>query len=257
MSAIREWLFRQWYAYVNRKDTRAEILFMNYGFHDPSEHIPLEAADEINRYSIQLYHRLASRIPLKGKDLIEIGSGRGGGLDYVCRTFKPHTAIGIDLDPSAAEFGNRHYASPGLKFMQGDAQRLNLPNASADVIINVESSHRYPDFPSFMHEVVRILRPGGTFLYTDFRYPHEMSDLKKDLDASGLRIVEEVNINPQVIASLDADAQRRKELVGRLVPGLLQKTALNFAGAPGSKTYRQIAEGAYLYYIYIMQKKGD
>lgn len=253
MQALREWLFRQWYAYVNNKDKNAEILFMNYGYHDPAQQISLVSSDEINRYSIQLYHRLAAAVPLQGRDLVEVGCGRGGGLDYICRTFKPRTALGIDLDPTAAEFGNRHYKTSGLKFTQGDAQKLDLPDASADVILNVESSHRYPDMEAFLKEVVRLLRPGGYFLYTDFRYPNEMETLLKQLKNTGLQIIDEQNINPNVVLALDEDAQRRTELVKRLVPALLQKTALNFAGVPGSKTYRQILSGEYIYYIYIMR----
>lgn len=254
MQVLREWLFRQWYAYVNNKDKNAEILFMNYGYHDAQKPATLEKSDEINRYSIQLYHRLAERGEIEDKDIVEIGCGRGGGLDWVCRTYRPKSAIGIDLDATAAEFGNRHYTTPGLRFMQGDAQKLQLKDKSADFVINVESSHRYPDMVSFLNEVKRILRPGGTFLYTDFRYPHEMEELGRQLAQTGLQILEETNINKEVIASLDMDAQRRKELIKRMAPEFLQKTALNFAGVPGSKTYRQILDGEYIYYIYVMQK---
>lgn len=34
---------------------------------------------------------------LKGQTIVEVGSGRGGGLEYVKRTMKAETAIGIDF----------------------------------------------------------------------------------------------------------------------------------------------------------------
>jgi len=103
---LRENFFRIWYWYVNKVDKNADILFMNYGYHDDNEHIELDPIDEPNRYSVQLYHRVAKMADLAGKDIVEVGCGRGGGLDYVTRRFKPATALGVDLDATAAEFGN-------------------------------------------------------------------------------------------------------------------------------------------------------
>ena len=53
--------------------------------------------------------------------------------------------------------------------MQGDAQNLPFPDESFDAVINVEASHIYPNFERFLGEVARVLRPGGHFLYADFR----------------------------------------------------------------------------------------
>ena len=47
--------------------------------------IPLEQADEIDRYSIQLYHRTAAQIDLEGKDVFEASCGHGGAASYVTR----------------------------------------------------------------------------------------------------------------------------------------------------------------------------
>jgi fatty-acid O-methyltransferase len=57
----------------------------------------------------------------------------------------------------------------GLDFVQGDAQNLHFPDQSFDAVINVEGSHIYPNFERFLGEVARVLRPGGHFLYADFR----------------------------------------------------------------------------------------
>ena len=59
---------------------------------------------------------------------------------------------------------------PGLTFVQGDAQKLPFSAQSLDAVINVEASHCYPNFPGFLAEVARVLRPGGHFLYADFRF---------------------------------------------------------------------------------------
>ena len=166
MSNFVEWAFRKWYWYVNTVDRDAEILFMNYGYAG-NQNIELEPHEEINRYSIQLYHLLADSVELKNKHIVEIGSGRGGGLAYVKKCFSPASAKGIDLDKTAIRFSNEFYDDPGISFQRGDAQNIPLDSNAYDAVLNVESSHRYPEIHLFFSEVERILRPGGYFLYTE------------------------------------------------------------------------------------------
>ena len=251
---FRESLFRIWYWYVNKLDKNAEILFMNYGYSDKDQEVPLDEQNEPNRYSIQLYHHLASATDIKNKDIIEIGCGRGGGISYITKNFSPASAKGIDLDKQAISFCNRYYSLNGLSFLQGDAQNLSLENNTCDVVINVESSHRYPDMSAFLGEVSRILRPKGYFLFTDFRYDYEIEDLRKELELSGMSVLKERFINEEVVAALELDDARKRKLVKRLTPKVLHKIALNFAGAIGSETYNQFASRKYVYFSYVLKK---
>ncbi|MHC1702620.1 MAG: class I SAM-dependent methyltransferase [Tenuifilaceae bacterium] len=251
---FRKWLFRTWYWYVNNVDKKGEVQFMNYGYSEKDEEIPLEVHDEPNRYSIQLYHQLAKTLNLKDKSIVEVGCGRGGGLSYITRKFETKYALGIDLDKTAIEFCNKQHAHKALSFMQGDAQKLPLSDNSCDVVLNVESSHRYPDIDQFLSEVKRILRPEGHFLLTDFRYDYEMEEFKKIIDRSGLQLISEKYITKEVVAALEMDDKRKREIVYRLAPRFLHKTALNFAGAVGSKTYNQFFTRKYEYFNYVLKK---
>lgn len=254
MSALREWAFRTWYWYVNSIDQNGEILFMNYGYSDPASPVALDLRDEANRYSIQLYDLLARAVDLKGKDIAEVGCGRGGGLSYIARKYMPATALGVDLDRQAVSFCNQHYRLAGLAFQQGDAQQLNLKDGSFDALFNVESSHRYPRMELFLREVKRLLRPQGYFLFVDFRYDHEIAELNNQLLATGMKIIGEQSITANVVEALQADDSRKRTLVQKLAPRCLQTIALNFAGAVGSETYNQFASRKYEYRFYIVQK---
>lgn len=251
---LRENLFRLWYWYVNKVDKNAEILFMNFGYDDDKVQVQLDEKNEANRYSIQLYHHLAVEIDLKNKDMVEIGCGRGGGLAYIAETFSPKTALGVDLNQQAADFCNRFYKHNGLSFQQGDAQNLKLEDNAYDVVMNVESSHRYPDMKAFLGEVKRILRSDGHFLFTDFRYDYEMDELKQQLAKTGMTILMEKEINNEVVKALEKDDKRRRDLVVKLTPKFIHKTALNFAGTIGSETYEQFKSRKYVYFSYVMQK---
>jgi ubiquinone/menaquinone biosynthesis C-methylase UbiE len=252
--SFRVWMFRAWYGYLNKIDKDAAILFMNFGYADTDQIIRLDAHDESNRYSVQLYHHLASNVDIINKDICEIGCGRGGGLEYITRFFSPDSAIGIDLDKSAVVFCNRYYSVKGLSFLQGDAQEIKLDNSSCDVVINVESSHRYPDMNLFLKEVYRILRPEGYLLFADFRYDFEISILQKQLLSSGMTILKEEFITRQVVNALKLDDERKRMLVKKITPIFLHKVALNFAGAIGSETYNRFVSGEYVYFNYILKK---
>lgn len=252
---LREQMFRAWYWYVNNRDKNAEILFMNYGYNNDNQVVKLKDDDENNRYSIQLYHHLAAEAVLKDKDILEVGCGRGGGLAYVHKTFKPANAMGVDLDTGAVVFCTKNYPSDNISFEQGDAQNLSFEDNSYDVLLNVESSHRYPEFHLFLNEVKRILRPDGYFLYTDFRYDWEMDDLHKSIEEMGFEIIKQKTITRNVVKALELDDQRKRDLVKKLVPGFISKIALNFAGTIGSETYNQFDTGKYEYYSYVLRKK--
>ena len=115
---FREMLFRIWYWYVSKVDKNAEVLFMNYGFSEDGKHISLDPKNEANRYSIQLYNHLAVDAEINNKDIIEIGCGRGGGLEYITNTFQPASATGVDLNGRAVKFCNQHYKQENMNFSE-------------------------------------------------------------------------------------------------------------------------------------------
>ena len=89
---------------------------------------------------------------------------------YLTRTFQPKSYTALDLNPAGISFCQQRHRVDGLTFVQGDAEHLPFEADTFDAVINVEASHCYPDFPRFLAEVARVLRPGGHFLYADFRF---------------------------------------------------------------------------------------
>ena len=159
-------------------------LFLNYGYEeDPPMALPLAASDEPHRFFIQLYHRTATQVDLSGKRVLEVSCGHGGGSSYLTRTLKPASYTGLDLNPAGIEFCKTRHHLPGLEFVHGDAQNLPFPDDSFDAVVNVEASHLYPDVPRFLAEVARVLRPGGHFLYADFRRRSAVAEWEAELAA--------------------------------------------------------------------------
>lgn len=251
---VKESLIKVWYSIVSKLDKNADVQFMNYGYTCPDLKISLDSDDEDNRYPIQLYHQIACKADLSGKDILEVGSGRGGGLAYLVESFSPNSAVGVDLNQNAISFCDKHYDLPELSFTQANAEKLPFKDNSIDVVLNVESSHRYESMVNFMSEVKRVLRPGGQFLITDFRHDYRMAHLRKTFAESGLHQLLEEFITQKVVRALEKDDGRKRRLIRSLVPWYFHRTALNFAAVKGTRTYNNFVEEKILYFNYVLQK---
>jgi SAM-dependent methyltransferase len=247
MMNVTPWMFRVLYRLINRFDRDKIVSFMNFGYSSDGADLNLSPEDEKNRYPIQLYRHLTDRIDLSDKALVEIGCGRGGGLSHTAANSGASSLIGIDIEKTAVEFASREYRRENLSFLKGNAEKIPLPDNSCDVVLNVESSHRYLSFDKFVKEVARILKPGGTFLLTDFRYPYEWPDFRDNLSSAGLENQWECDITGNVLLALRKDTPRRLELVRNLTPRVLQKGIINFSGGEGSETYRFFENHTYEY----------
>ncbi len=248
------------YGYISRIDRRAELLCINYGYHDDAydgQPLELSTALQSHRYQLQLYDHIARAIDWSGREALEVGSGRGGGAGYVAGRYAPRSYIGLDLARGATDFCNRYYSVPGLSFENGNAESLPFPDERFDIVLNVESALDYPRVERFFAEVARVLKPGGHFLYADIRYWEEMVIWRQQLAALGLEPVSEEDITPQVRRALDLDYERKLRLVAAHVPRMLRAHFGYFAGLTGAGLYRdRPRNGTRIYLNFVFRKRG-
>lgn len=58
--------------------------------------------------------------------MVEVGSGRGGGLEYIHRTMGPAHSYGIDFSENQVQFCQQSYGQvEGLSYAQGDSEKLD------------------------------------------------------------------------------------------------------------------------------------
>jgi len=231
---------------------------MNYGWADISseaKEIPLSKMDEPDRYNIQLYHHVASVIDLRGLDVLEISCGRGGGASYIITHLNPRSLVGIDITAEAIHLCTRNYTIPGLSFIRGDAESLQFEDKPFDVIINIESSHNYMSMEKFLNEVYRLLKKDGYFLFADFRYKEHINFLRQQLINSGLTLMNEERITPNIIQALDLDSERKKEFINQKIPRIFRGIAEELMGIKGTNTfYSKLMSGDVEYKNFVMRK---
>ena len=106
------------------------------------------------------------------------------------------------------------------------------------------------NFDRFLPEMVRVLRPGGHFLYADFRGFLEYDAWDAALADMPMRMVSKRVINTEVLRGMDNNSPRYLGLVARHLPKFLQSFGRLFAGLPGTLTYRQLQGGKLSYRMY-------
>jgi phthiocerol/phenolphthiocerol synthesis type-I polyketide synthase E len=205
----------------------------------------------LNKNTIKLVLEVIGDCDLTDRDVLDVGSGRGGTVSVVAMYFHARRVTGIDLSASAVSFCQRSYRYPHVQFREGDAEELPFDDASFDVITNVESSHSYPVIERFYHGVFRVLRPGGSFLYTDL-FPHDVMVRNTEmLQRIGFTVERDRDITRNVLLSCDETAAAKLGAYDGTNDRMFMG---NFLGTPDSQVYSGMRLGTMSYRILKLRK---
>ena len=91
--------------------------------------------------------------------LLNVGSSSGIMDAEFAKEFRE--VIGIDIDEAAIGHARATFHLPNLRFELGDGLNIPHPDASFDVLICSQVYEHVPDQPRLMHELERVLKPGG------------------------------------------------------------------------------------------------
>jgi demethylmenaquinone methyltransferase/2-methoxy-6-polyprenyl-1,4-benzoquinol methylase len=131
-------------------------------------------------------HRLwkdaaAARLnPQPGETVIDCAGGTGDmarRLERMARAAQRRRGgqaariVVIDANASMIAAGRERGARPGVAWAVGDAQRLPLPQGSADAYCIAFGLRNVTDIAAALAEARRVLRPGGRFLCLEFSRP--------------------------------------------------------------------------------------
>lgn len=255
---LQKHLWRLWYQGLAITWRSRAWTFMNYGWFpdDDAEPFPLRPEDEPDRCFIGLYHLLATQLDLDGKRVLEVGSGRGGGVSYLARYHAPLEAIGVDYSSSAVRLAKRlHTGIPNLQFQTGDAERLPFPDESFDAVINVESSHCYADMDGFLSEVDRVLLPGGKLAWVDLRGRGMLPATEESFARSGLALLASADITENVCRALDVMHERKITLIESFP--VFRALAKQFSATKGSMLYTALRNGQAVYLSKLLEKPAS
>ena len=116
-------------------------------------------------------HEIERFLP-EGRSLNILDVGTGTGFFAILLAEKGHRVEGIDLTPAMLEEARwlAKQRNLDITFREMDAQNLDYPNDSFDVVISRNLTWTLPDPESAYAEWFRVLKPGGVLLNFDAAY---------------------------------------------------------------------------------------
>ena len=192
---------------------------------------------------------------LEGKEILEIGSGRGGGASWISKTMNPKSLVALDYSEKAVNRCIEWYSSQeNLIFLEGNAENLPFEDETFDVVYNVESSHCYGNMANFVAEVYRVLKPNGKFSWADLRASEAVKETEDIFNKSKLKIIKSETITDEVIKALDSIHDKKIEMINSYVPKIINNAFKDFAGVKDSKIYNSFKNGNAVYLSKVLQK---
>tara|TARA_R110000868_G_scaffold84890_1_gene239152 strand:+ start:109 stop:807 length:699 start_codon:yes stop_codon:yes gene_type:complete len=137
------------------------VKFMNHGYYPPFELVK----NEPQKNQASLYVYLLDGINTNNLKVLDVGCGRGGGINILKKYYQFSEIHGCDINEIGIDYCKSYINN--VEFKINDAENLNYENEYFDIVINIESSHCYKNIDKFHNEVFRVLKPNGYFLYAD------------------------------------------------------------------------------------------
>ena len=112
----------------------------------------------------QLTHLIARETGIaKGSTVVDVGCGYGGTARILANGFGAHVT-GYTLSKAQYDYAMEKTGEGGNpQYRHQNWFDNDLPDASVDVAISIESSEHMEDKPRFFSEISRVLKPGGRF----------------------------------------------------------------------------------------------
>lgn len=137
----------------------------------PGDPEALKAVDEFHTGGRAATEALLAHVDIHpGMRVLDIGAGIGGTARHIARTHKVHVT-GVDLTHSYVEvakaLNDRTGMADDVTMIVGSALDLPVAAGSFDLAVMLHVGMNIDDKMHLMHEVARVLKPGGHFALFD------------------------------------------------------------------------------------------
>jgi SAM-dependent methyltransferase len=96
------------------------------------------------------------------KDVLDLACGVGYGTAHLAAVAR--SVVGADVSEEAVRYAGSRYAASNVSYVVADATSLPFGAGAFDTVCSFETIEHLPDRDAYLAEVVRVLRPGGTYV---------------------------------------------------------------------------------------------
>ncbi|WP_434635090.1 class I SAM-dependent methyltransferase [Chromobacterium sp. CV08] len=149
--------------YRKKDDTMSQNIYDDPKFFDgyarlPRSQLGLDGAPE--------WPALRAMLPdLAGAAVADLGCGYGWFCRYA-REAGAAEVLGIELSEKMLARARELTADAGIRYLQGDLERLSLPEQSLDLVYSSLTLHYLPELGPLLATVHRALKPGGWLVFS-------------------------------------------------------------------------------------------
>jgi len=222
--------------------------FTNLGYNGAA--LELKAEDENERLHFQLYNTICTGVDFKGKNVLELSCGRGGGCYFIKKYLGASNVTGTDLSHYNIEIAKKQSSLEGITFMQQSVEEMNFAAASFDIVVNLEASNGYSDRKQFAADVYKVLKPGGYFVYADIFKTSALPMVKDYLLGLGFALQRETDLTPGVLSSIELRSKQHNSAFKKGINRLVK----TFYYTPESKGFKMLQQGEQRYYSFVFKK---
>ena len=116
--------------------------------------------------------RIVEDVDITGKDVLDVGCGIGGPSLELVKTHGAKTVLGIDIEQSVLKWAQQAAITAGLQdsisFKLVQPGPFPLEDSSFDVLFSKEALIEIADKEALYAEILRVLKPGGWFVASDW-----------------------------------------------------------------------------------------
>lgn len=103
----------------------------------------------------------------KGAAILDVGCGGGATVRRLATLAPEGTVMGLDYSPTSVAVSRdtnaKEIEAGRVKIEQGSVAALPYPDGTFDIVTAVETHYYWPELPANVREILRVLKPGGTF----------------------------------------------------------------------------------------------